>query len=389
MTIQTVLLAVKNTAETIQEGDGGIRYLTSADFSGGGGGGGSGSGANYAISQYILTDSTNGLTKGASLLRIDTITAGQVSATSWYSPADGGPFVPSDLNDLQLNSDLAEVNIANLLSDLMRVADLDTKTSILANLADQRGIPSLAMLYALDSSNNATVLHSNSTGALNVAIQPTAKQTQANGSLTNFALHDVGTWMDVSNSNAIRLSVTLNTSTTAPVFQLQLANSEAVAWDDQVIFTDTTTLQSAQYEKHSIMIATGGYKYARWVCVSAGSATSSQIDLEELDTLNQLIYAAIKDMVNSQTMNETASPVVAIGATSAQSPAFNASTKRIVLSATDDCWYAIGANPTAVIGSSGSKFIKAGVPQYPMTVTAGHKVAVIGTTGYLSILESS
>lgn len=40
--METVLLAVKKTAEDIQEAEGGIKYLTSADFAGAGGGGGGG-----------------------------------------------------------------------------------------------------------------------------------------------------------------------------------------------------------------------------------------------------------------------------------------------------------------------------------------------------------
>lgn len=53
--MDTVLLAVKKTAEDIQEADGGVRYLTEADFAGGGGGGGGGdaSAANQTAVQAI------------------------------------------------------------------------------------------------------------------------------------------------------------------------------------------------------------------------------------------------------------------------------------------------------------------------------------------------
>jgi hypothetical protein len=62
-----------------------------------------------------------------------------------------------------------------------------------------------------------------------------------------------------------------------------------------------------------------------------------------------------------------------IGATSAASSAFNASTRFVCLSAKADCHIAVGADPTATTG----KMPLAAGQSYYFGVTPGHKVAVI------------
>jgi hypothetical protein len=80
---------------------------------------------------------------------------------------------------------------------------------------------------------------------------------------------------------------------------------------------------------------------------------------------------------------------LAIGASSAQSAAVQATTNRVVLSATSACWVALGANPTAS-AAAGSIYVPANFPM-PIVVTPGvTKIAVIqaSAAGSLSIIES-
>ena len=96
---------------------------------------------------------------------------------------------------------------------------------------------------------------------------------------------------------------------------------------------------------------------------------------------------------NSQYLTlATAPQVVAVGSESLQSSAVNSSTKKIVISATTDCWIAIGNNPTANKATAGNIFLGSGSTTYPISVTGGQtKVAVIQDSlpGYISIIESN
>jgi len=86
-----------------------------------------------------------------------------------------------------------------------------------------------------------------------------------------------------------------------------------------------------------------------------------------------------------------AEQVVAVGAASAASAAVQATTNRVVLSATTACWVAISAAPAAAVGTAGSIYVPANFPMPPIAVTPGvTKIAVIQAAagGYLSIIES-
>jgi hypothetical protein len=96
-----------------------------------------------------------------------------------------------------------------------------------------------------------------------------------------------------------------------------------------------------------------------------------------------------QSVINS--INQT----LAIGAASAQSSAVNAATRRVILTATADCWFLIGANPaavkqTATLATATGIFLAAGGTTYPISVNAGDKVAVIqdSSAGILSIQET-
>jgi hypothetical protein len=97
--------------------------------------------------------------------------------------------------------------------------------------------------------------------------------------------------------------------------------------------------------------------------------------------------------VGEQTIDISVPPQsVAIGAASAQSSAVGASTKRVVLVATVDCWVSLGADPTAAAATAGSFFLAAGAQTYPLKVTPSTtKIAAIrnSESGYLSIIESA
>lgn len=78
-----------------------------------------------------------------------------------------------------------------------------------------------------------------------------------------------------------------------------------------------------------------------------------------------------------QAMRPIASQSVAIGGTSAQSTAMDSDVVRVC--STVDCFIEIGANPTAVAGTS--MFLPLGMPEY-IHINRNDKVAVIqATTG--------
>lgn len=78
---------------------------------------------------------------------------------------------------------------------------------------------------------------------------------------------------------------------------------------------------------------------------------------------------------------------VAIGAASTQSVAFGANSKYIRLVATQNCYVAFGANPTALVTSI---LLIANVVEF-FGVTPGQKLAVleVGTAGTLSVVEGN
>lgn len=101
----------------------------------------------------------------------------------------------------------------------------------------------------------------------------------------------------------------------------------------------------------------------------------------------------LTNLLGAQYLDLSEAPLVlAIAATSAASTtALNALTNRIVLTSTVDCWVTIGATPVAIKSTSGSFFLSAGIPSYPIIVLGGtDKIAVIRESGdgYLSILPS-
>jgi hypothetical protein len=75
-------------------------------------------------------------------------------------------------------------------------------------------------------------------------------------------------------------------------------------------------------------------------------------------------FAPIMDLTNGQVVAYT---------TSTQSAAVNSNSA--VITATTDCWYNIGSNPTATVGA-GSDFLPAGV-KWGITLLSGQKIAVI------------
>lgn len=90
------------------------------------------------------------------------------------------------------------------------------------------------------------------------------------------------------------------------------------------------------------------------------------------------------DKVTGQVLSITSS-------SSVQSSAVNTLTKTVVLCSNVDCWFEIGSNPTATLGTGTSTYLPAGAMSYPIAVTGGTtKIAAISNsaTGKLSIFES-
>src|SRR5260221_296582 len=88
-------------------------------------------------------------------------------------------------------------------------------------------------------------------------------------------------------------------------------------------------------------------------------------------------FAPLMDLTNGQVVPYT---------TSAQSAVINSSAA--IITATTDCWYTLGSNPTATIGA-GSDFLPAGV-KWGITLISGQKLAVIQNTvgGNLAIIPT-
>ena len=103
--------------------------------------------------------------------------------------------------------------------------------------------------------------------------------------------------------------------------------------------------------------------------------------------------ASLASIATSQAITYIESPVVSIGLTSTQSSVVGASTNRVIITPTIDCWVAIGSNPTATVGTTGSFFLAGGIASLPITVTPSTtKLAVISNdsaTGKLSRLGIS
>lgn len=96
------------------------------------------------------------------------------------------------------------------------------------------------------------------------------------------------------------------------------------------------------------------------------------------------------EVIDGSEINLQGVQSVAIGAASVQSSAVGATTNRFVLTATVNCWVAVGDNPTAAAHTAGSFYMPAGA-MFPISAVAGStKVAVIqdSASGYLSVMES-
>lgn len=71
----------------------------------------------------------------------------------------------------------------------------------------------------------------------------------------------------------------------------------------------------------------------------------------------------IYDIDVKQSLWINTAQLLTLGATSAQSSAVASNTNRVVLSTTQDCWIAVGDNPTAVKATAGSFFLSCRVSE--------------------------
>ena len=127
-------------------------------------------------------------------------------------------------------------------------------------------------------------------------------------------------------------------------------------------------------------------------------STLPNVTLNALPTgSNSIGTVGLASIDHPGVLTENVAQVLAIGPTSVQSSTTLSTTNRIILVPTVDCWVQLGSSPSAAVPtvttSSGSFFLPASCPSYPIAVTgATTKIAVIsnvGTvTGFLSILES-
>lgn len=99
----------------------------------------------------------------------------------------------------------------------------------------------------------------------------------------------------------------------------------------------------------------------------------------------------IYDIDVKQSLWINTAQALAFSTSSVQSSIVASNTNRVVLSCTQDCWIAVGSNPTAAKATEGSFFLSAGSQSYPISVLQGvTKIAVIADSidGVLSIIES-
>jgi hypothetical protein len=124
--------------------------------------------------------------------------------------------------------------------------------------------------------------------------------------------------------------------------------------------------------------------------VKADTVATTDTGTFSLIALFKRLLAKVTALISTQTIVLSVPPqVVAIGSTSTQSATFNATTSRIILNSTVDCWIKLGTNPTAS-ATTGSFYQSAGIPSYITSVTGvTDKLAVIRTLGdgNLSIIE--
>ena len=149
-------------------------------------------------------------------------------------------------------------------------------------------------------------------------------------------------------------------------------------------------------------VPVAGYPYFRFRLVTAITGTTGSVTVTAIvsSAPDTSVVTAGLDPLQSQhpgVLNQNVFQIVAVAATTAPSSLTATATNRVILTSTVDCWVNIGAAgvtaavPT-VTAASGSFFLPASCPSYPISVIGGtSKVAVIGATsaaGFLSILES-
>lgn len=91
-----------------------------------------------------------------------------------------------------------------------------------------------------------------------------------------------------------------------------------------------------------------------------------------------------------QCLRPGASQRLAFTATSAQLTALGGSTNMVRVFATQDCWLAFGANPTAVANDGSSVFVPGGVVQF-FLAEPSEKIAAIrdANNGDLHVMEGA
>lgn len=101
------------------------------------------------------------------------------------------------------------------------------------------------------------------------------------------------------------------------------------------------------------------------------------------------ILAKLTDLVNSQTISVLGAFTSTLSGSNSVSQAVQAGTRRVILTATTDCWYFFGAGapPAPVFGAVGL-FLPANIPSYLISVPAGAKFnAIASVAGKLNITE--
>jgi hypothetical protein len=411
--MQNVRLVVNIDDEIIQTGEGGRKAVTEAMLTG------SGTGATVATVDNIVMKDTDGtlffkrvtndtppvltnwkLSDGSSYtitgspvpytvsttniegtveITNDTGNAIPVSGTFWQTTQPVS-FTWSGLTDAELRDSAVPVSL--------------TSTTITGTVAStQSGTWSVAATQSGSWSIGNTSFGISGTLPAFTSI-PAFKIDQTTDGTTNLvAAKQNGTW-------------NIGSITTLPALATGSNIIGSVSINQTTMGTTNAVVGKARYQASRPTLSDGTYSELQLdndgsliVNIADSSAIGAVEDAQATDAASSWslvalvkgLFTKLVSLISLQTVTQTATQVITIAGTSAQSSAVGSTTTRVILGATTDCWISIGSNPTAVLHGSNSFFLKAGASSYPMTVIAStSKIAVIqdSAAGYLSILES-
>ena len=150
-----------------------------------------------------------------------------------------------------------------------------------------------------------------------------------------------------------------------------------------------TVLLAVKKTAETIQEADGGVEYLTKADLGGGGGTgdASAAKQDEQTAILDNIASNLATKANQYISEVVCQTVDFTTGSSTTSATFNGSTKRILITPTEDCWVKLGGTATA---GGTSFFISAGIPFPPILLNGKTSLSVIGNTaaGQLSIFES-